>query len=93
MFTNYRSNETEKEFKALLWDGDYLLYRKLVDEEPRFVAVLHDGGNPSREVLKVWNESCQTWEDCLKGDYIVKTKDSTFTVTRRESLIREERLV
>jgi len=90
MFTNYKVLNDDTEVKALFWDGDYLLYKKLVNEDPDFIGVLDDGGKKGADSIKLWNEQCQNWEVCPKGNYIVKNKN-TFTVKSREQLLSELR--
>jgi hypothetical protein len=88
LYTRYKNKNENKEIKAVFWNGDYLLYRQLVNEEPNFVAVLDDGGKKGEDKIKLWNENIKNWEACPKGNYIIK-EENIFTVKTREQMLSE----
>jgi hypothetical protein len=90
LFTRYKKINDDTEVKAIFWDGDYFVYKKLVTEDPDFVAVLDDGGRRGEDSIKLWNEVHQKWEVCKKGNYIVK-EEKMFTVKSKEQILSELR--
>lgn len=83
MFTKLKSG-----YKAVLWDGDYELYRKLT-HEPMFVGVLHNPDS-KKEILKVWDDPQKEWVDCEPGNYVLQDDKGFFHVATRE-LVNEMR--
>lgn len=91
LFTPYEDEHKKEKLFALLWDGDYKLYRELIREEPNFIGVLDDEGRKGKDNMKLWNENKKEWETCSKGNYIAKTDKGNFTVKSKEEIIYDLR--
>jgi hypothetical protein len=72
------------------WDGSYTLYKGLIENEKNFVGILHDEGRRGNDMVKVWNEEMSSWENCKRGDYIVRSTTGNFSVKTKEQ-IRENK--
>jgi hypothetical protein len=89
VLTRYQRIEDGREIKAVFWNGEFDVYKTLVQEEPEFVAVLDDGGRKGEDKVKLWNKDRASWEVCQLGNYIVKLANDTFTVKTKDELITE----
>jgi hypothetical protein len=89
VLTRYQRIEDGREIKAVFWNGEFDVYKTLVQEEPEFVAVLDDSGQRGRDRVKLWNKEKSSWEVCPLGAYIIKTDNNTFTVKTRDEVLKE----
>lgn len=91
IFTRYENKKSKENVQAFYWDGTYEVYRHLVKFDPNFVGVLDDTGVKGKDILKVWNENSQSWEECEKGCYVLKTQNNFFTVKSGKEIINDFR--
>jgi hypothetical protein len=89
IFTRYQRINDGKEIKAIFWNGEFDVYKSLVQNEPEFVAVLDDAGHKGKDKVKLWNKEKSSWEVCPLGGYIIKTDNDTFTVKTRDEVLKE----
>jgi hypothetical protein len=68
------------------WDGSYTLYKSLIENEQTFVGILHDEGKRGNDMVKVWNEERSSWENCKRGNYIVKSFTGNFSVKTKDQI-------
>lgn len=89
VFTRYEKKNGKGKLKAFRWDGDYEVYRTLLDSESDFIAVLDDTVIRGQDTLKLWNNRVKSWEVCPVGSYVAKNGENEYFVVPRENLINE----